>query len=129
MASFTDVEFFPWAETPLEQLWNGEVYATKDDPKSWWSHLVMKWRNTVAMCGGKVVRLISTSPQRQGHPIFQVALPEDVGDMFLYQVLKLSSSIVSIPVSIHFVSREMGIRSLEFTSVVTVYPFKRPARI
>ncbi|KAF8516386.1 hypothetical protein JB92DRAFT_3142584 [Gautieria morchelliformis] len=76
-ATFTDVEFFPWAETTLEQLWNSEIYITKDDTRSWWSYLVAKWRDTAAMCGGKVVRLISTLPQRHGHPIFQVALPVD----------------------------------------------------
>ena len=92
MASFTDVEFFPWAETQLEQLWNGEVYTIKDDPKTWWSYLVMKWKNTAAVCGGKVVRLISTLPQRQGHPIFQVALPEGVSNLVL---LRLSTSHLS----------------------------------
>ncbi|KAF8584996.1 hypothetical protein K439DRAFT_1616338 [Ramaria rubella] len=74
---FTEVEFFPWGNTPLEQLWGGEIYTVEDDARSMWSFLVQKWRDTVVVCGGKVVRLIHTSPRRQGSPIFQVALPSE----------------------------------------------------
>lgn len=99
MPSFTNVEFFPWADMSLEQLWNGENYATTGDVKSWWSYLVAKWRNTAAMCGGKVVRVVFTLPKRRGHPIFQIALPEDVSDWSIsseHNIQKVSDLTVPV---------------------------------
>lgn len=126
--SFRHVEFFPWAETPLEHLWNGELYTTKDDPRSWWSYLVAKWKNTAAMCGGKVVRLISTLPQHWGQPIFQVALPAEVSDDLLLSIPHLYLYDF-FSVSIYCFSCEMGTESVELTPIAALHTFKHPARV
>lgn len=78
--TFTEAAFFPWdISIPIEKLWNDDPYISRVVAKSVWEKIASKWSHCVAMCGGRLVRVVQTYPfKSRADIVLQIKLPYTV---------------------------------------------------